>query len=422
MAGPMGTPDGDPSRGDSIPRNQARYVPGPAQEDAPPWRLARVITLTALGGCGGLAALNVARDAQSPLDAGTGLVFTAAIVGAHSSIVRVNSLRLNYTKRTLILGIQTLLTYVPLIWFDLTWGGMAGPLAGAVLLLMPGRTAWPLFGLVIVSIFGYSLAIGAPPLSAGYVGLANAMTGLVLFGIARLNNLLLETHASRVRLARESVDRERLRFARDLHDLLSYSISAITLKGELSRRMVMIDTERARGELDSLLEISRQALADVRELSGGYRTMSLAGEAEAVSLVLASADISAETDISGAGELAPETESALAIALREGVTNVLRHSNAQKCAITAFRHEDRIRLVLVNDGLTERNRTPALCTGNGIANLTARLTALGGRLETRVTDGCFHLLAEAPLTPQPRQSTGMAADLRASPGLRPREP
>ncbi|CAM5724203.1 hypothetical protein SALBM311S_00537 [Streptomyces alboniger] len=162
---------------------------------------------------------------------------------------------------------------------------------------------------------------------------------------------------------------ERLRFARDLHDLLGFGLSAITLKSELTFRLVATRPERAREELVGILQISRQALADVRSVARGYREMSLDAEAASADDVLTAAEIEARIDLD-CGPVSDRAGTVLATVIREGVTNVLRHSKAQHCVIEAGPASGPggplVRLVVANDGADETRRTGSQDGGSGL--------------------------------------------------------
>ncbi|WP_229691836.1 sensor histidine kinase, partial [Sphaerisporangium melleum] len=217
------------------------------------------------------------------------------------------------------------------------------------------------------------------------------------YGMSSLSTLVAELYAARGKLARMAVTRERLRVARDLHDLLGYSLSAITLKTELTHRLLPGHPDRARDEITDILTVARQALADVRTVANGYRTMSLTAEAQSATSVLTAADIDVTTTIT-IPELPPHIETVLATVLREAVTNILRHSKAQHATIHATTHHDTIRLHITNDGVETTTPTPTVNGGNGLGNLTTRLTTINGHLTAGIDDtGRFHLTAQASL-------------------------
>ena len=386
-----------------VPCEPEEQEPGPKLRDAlgttelPAPRFARTLTVFAILCYSAIAVTNVATSGARN---GTLIVFTACIAGVFVIQVVNSSTRIrswSMRKRMLALGGQAVLTYAPALVFGIAWGGMLGFLAGSVLLLLRGRAAWIVFALVSLSSLGFALADLRSVVDIAYVVQSTTLTGLVIYGLTRLSDLVEEVNASRIGLARAAVGQERLRFARDLHDLLGYSLSAITLKTELIHRLVGVRPDRACEEIVGVLDISRQALADVRLVASGYRDMSLVAEAESAARTLQAADVRADVDIS-CGRLHPVVDTVLATALREGITNVLRHSRVQHCSISAAVDGDQVRMSLVNDGVVPQLGQSAPHSGSGLGNLDTRLTAIGGRVCAGVReDGRFHLDVEAPL-------------------------
>ena len=231
--------------------------------------------------------------------------------------------------------------------------------------------------------------------------------GLGMMGIARLNRTLRELREARETIARLAADEERLRLARDLHDLLGHSLSLITLKSELAGRMLPDRPEEAARQVADIEQVSRQALVDVREAVSGYRRptlgVELAGARTALRTAGVEADIAAALDRPVAEEypgLGPEEESALAWALREAVTNVVRHSGASRCrlgldVVWAADESRCLRLEVADDG---RGPLRGHRRGNGLSGLAERLVLSGGRLETGPSElGGFHVQAYVPL-------------------------
>jgi two-component system, NarL family, sensor histidine kinase DesK len=309
-------------------------------------------------------------------------------------------------QRLAVLLAQGLLTYLPIVVFGKLWGDMGGYFAGSALLLS-GWVAWTLFAGAVGSILTLSVVLIHNAYADAYLTLSTLVLGLVVFGLTRLSLLIRYVHARRGELAQLAVIRERMRFSRDLHDLLGYSLSAITLKAELTRRLVGSNPARARDELAEVLDIARQALADVRIVSSGYRNISLAKEASSVTSLLAPAGIDTRVEIN-CGTLEEKTDTVLATVLREAVTNLLRHSNARNCVIEASFAGDSIRLMVSNDGVP---RSAAISRpGGGLENLSVRMTSIGGQLTTQVRgDGWFEVTAQAPLT----QTTRVTQTTRA---------
>ncbi|MEU2955867.1 sensor histidine kinase [Streptomyces xanthochromogenes] len=298
------------------------------------------------------------------------------------------------------LGLQALLQFVPFWVFGKEWAGLPGFLAGSALLALPALLAWPVLVLVTAAGAGAQYAVGVPVPDVIYEAAYTPICAVVVFGLTRMAQLAAELHRSRAEIARLAVTSERLRFARDLHDLLGFSLSAITLKCELVRRLAPTRPVQARHELTEVLGIVRDALADVRAVAGGSRPMCLTAEAEHAMAMLTGAGIHATVRLE-CGELPGDVETVLATMVREGLTNMLRHSRPARCEITAVRTAGAVRLTLVNDG-AEAGRCPEraerLAGGSGIGNLTTRVEAVNGRLTAGPRpDGRFELRADVAL-------------------------
>lgn len=306
-------------------------------------------------------------------------------------------LRSRFGPWTLVL--QVALAYVPFPMCGVLWGGFGGFLGGSVLVVLRGSVlAWILFVVNASAVFGISFARFALVQSI-YLTLATTVIGLMVHGLTRLSDIVVEQSTLGNRKAWAAVSWERVRFARDLHDLLGYSLSAITLKSELTLRKVGVDDDRARQELVETLEIARQALADVRAVARGSRSMSVMAELRSVTGVLNAAEV--ETTIEGKpGDLDPRTRTILAIVLREAVTNLLRHSAAKRCRITFGETDGQSWLAISNDGVdAEKSPTAAGHRSGGLGNLADRLGAVGGELTSSTEWGWFHLCAVVPAGP-----------------------
>ncbi|WP_461028980.1 sensor histidine kinase [Streptomyces sparsus] len=362
-------------------------------------RLARTIIVAVLVGYALMTVLNLLWQEPSGPRLATGLLCVAAVFALQYAHCSQWARHWATRRKAVTLTVQAAFTYLPFLWFGGAWGSMAGPLAGSFLLMLAGRTAWALYGASVAAILAFAVVHEGNWNSVAYLTIASALTGLVIFGVTRLADLVQEIHSTRSELARMAVGQERLRFARDLHDLLGYSLSAITLKTELVHRLIAAHPQRARDEVASVLEVSRQALADVRLVASGYRDMSLADEAASAAQIMSATDVHAEVDVA-CGPLHHTVDTALATALREGVTNILRHSKVQTCSVTAAVEGETVRLVLVNDGVTAPTPVRTAHSGSGLGNLQSRLAAIGGRISAGVReDGRFELLAEAPTAP-----------------------
>ena len=168
---------------------------------------------------------------------------------------------------------------------------------------------------------------------------------------------------------------ERERIARDLHDLLGHTLSVIILKAELASRLAATDAERAASEIRDVERISRDALAQVRSAVRGYRSAGIASELAEARKALETAGITVETAIEPA-QLSSAQEGVLAMALREAVTNVLRHARATACRLSLRQCGAFCELEVADNG-----KGGAIEEGSGIAGMRERVTELGGVLE-----------------------------------------
>jgi len=374
-------------------------------------RMALLVTLSVLVGYTLTTLMNVLGQSPGPLM----LVAVSACLALTLALQLLHSTRSPRSwparTRALTLSAQAVATYAPLAWFGLPWGAMAGFLAGSLLLAVPGRVRWLLYLLSAVAIVPVVLALYGPEAGAAIYGAGvTLLTGFIVYGVSSLTELVEETRETRSALARMAVVAERLRVARDLHDLLGYRLSAITLKNELAYRLLPAAPERAGAEIAETLVIVREALADVRLVATGYRDMSVRAEADSAVSVLSSARIRVRAEVAS-GPLSREVDTALSIVLREAVTNVLRHSKAQHCEISAVRDGGRVRLAVSNDGVEAE---PPGRRGVGLDNLRIRMEAVGGTLESgRLGEDRFRVTATAPApdaeepsAPEPEERRG----------------
>ena len=295
------------------------------------------------------------------------------------------------------------LSWLPMLQLGVRWAVASGFFAGGLLLVTRPARAVPAAVFVCLSA-GLLVALSGRPSVAVLDGLTAAAVTTVaaaaLFGSAAAARLAAEREAEGRELARRAVVEERQRFSRDMHDLLGLSLSAITLKGELVDRLVLGRPAVAKEELAELLVMSRRALADVRAVAAGYRELSLDDECRAVVAVLTAAGLRVTSARAGTGDLPPHVASTLAAVLREGVTNVVRHSSATWCAFSVSTSDGTAWLEIVNDGVIQFDGiagAPA-CSGAGLANLSRRVEALGGEFTAEAEpDGTHRLVAAIPV-------------------------
>lgn len=275
------------------------------------------------------------------------------------------------------------------------------------------------------------LAVGAryPEIRGYYLfayGLPSVGVGFMMVGVQHLIHTTAELRAAREEVARLAANDERLRLARDLHDLLGHSLSLITLKSELAGRMLPDRPSDAARQVADIEQVSRQALVDVREAVTGYRRPRLAVELAGARTALRTAGVRVIADPALEGEyqgLATDAESALAWALREAVTNVVRHSGAHRCELLLaeeWEADERRRLCLtvIDDGVGSP-RTQH--DGNGLSGLRERLGLAEGRLETGPAPHGrgFALRASVPLATAPKSAAPPAPEISPEPVIDP---
>jgi len=201
----------------------------------------------------------------------------------------------------------------------------------------------------------------------------------LLVGIAAVAGCLLveanrQLSQAREQIARLAVGEERLRFARDLHDLLGHSLSVIALKSELAGRLIKTTPGLAAHEVEDIEKVARDALREVREAVAGYRQPTLAAELAGAQEALTAAAIEYHVDQDHAA-LPPGVEAVLAWTVREGVTNVMRHSQGKRCAIRITSKDGRATVEVVDNG---RGGTPE--AGSGLHGLRERVLERGGTM------------------------------------------
>jgi two-component system, NarL family, sensor histidine kinase DesK len=308
----------------------------------------------------------------------------------------------------LSLAVQTVLAYAFLLPFVHAYTGFLGPLvAGSALLLIPGWWRWAGYGLIVAS-YSVLYALSLPAAAnaghqllpnIGYAAADSAELGLLVYGLAWLASLAVQLEEVTHQLAQMAVVQERLRIARDVHDLLGLGLSAIALKADLVDRLIASDQDRADAEIGELVRICATARAEIQLVTGDGQRLSLAAELAVARQILASAGIEVRATITGEEYLATGDD-VLAPVLREAVTNILRHSSARSCVIEAVASAAAVRLRIMNDGVTGPAPAPQGTgpgqSGRGLINLAARLAAAGGRFTSGSADGSFDLCAELP--------------------------
>ena len=313
------------------------------------------------------------------------------------------------------LGLQAVLAYAFFLPSLALYTVTEPFLAGSVLLLVPRRWRWAGYAAVVASWTALFATVPLHGITAAdrgafitlYEGGTIAFYGLLVYGLSWMAGVARQLESLRGELAWTAVVRERLRVARDVHDLLGLGLSAVALKADLIGALIGRDDARAAAEIGEMGRVCAVARADIRLVTGEGRRLSLADELAAAEQILTSAGVQvrAALHIPGPpGSLPPVADEVLAPVLREAVTNVLRHAVAATCVIEVIVGEERLRLHVGNDGITERPASerpasgrPADGGGLGLVNLSARVQAADGQLTWHQVGDRFDLFATIPL-------------------------
>jgi two-component system, NarL family, sensor histidine kinase DesK len=312
-----------------------------------------------------------------------------------------------------ILLALTLIAFVPIYFGSFWYSGRASVPFIAVSFAL--GTAWAPFNFGASTFFIFASAmcsrLGQPRLAycclaailASATGLALAMQLPLSFliptlatgtpvGIASIMDAQVQRSRKQLLLKQEEVEHlariaERERISRDLHDLLGHSLSLITLKAELAGRLLARDPAACRQEIKDIEASARHALAEVRSAVSGYRETGFAHELERARGALSAAGVTLHADASMAAMPAmPATaENVLALALREAVTNILRHAGATRCDVSLALQDGLIVFRISDNG--KAGGAGAVVQGNGLRGMQERVAQLGGWLGMRVEQG-----------------------------------
>ncbi|HET9014636.1 MAG TPA: sensor histidine kinase [Thermomicrobiaceae bacterium] len=301
------------------------------------------------------------------------------------------------------------------------WGPVAAVVVLATgLVLLNGQEWGPLFIYAAACLGGWLpfrqavsvvillVAIAALGLLAG-MGIAQYVSnaafilipGMTVVATTRSVATSQHLRAERAELERQAaVSAERLRIARDLHDVLGHDLARIALRSEVAEYLAAAAPEQAAVAMHEVADAARHALREVRAVVAGYRQPTLAGELRAAREILGAAGIQVTVD-RDAFEASPAVESTLAWALREAVTNTVKHSHAARCTVRLARETSSLSLEVVDDGaaLDRDEQSPAVM-GSGLAGLRERLAAVGGLAEAGpLPGGGFRLWVSVPTDP-----------------------
>ncbi|NEK60305.1 sensor histidine kinase [Geodermatophilus sabuli] len=272
------------------------------------------------------------------------------------------------------------------------WAGLMIYVSAAIAVTLPERWVWP----AVLAATAVCTGVVAADDLLGDVFILPVMcvlTAFALRGTRYLVSVNAELLEARDELARSAVAEERLRFARDLHDLLGHSLSLIALKSELAGRLAERDPARARAEMTDVETAARRALAEVREAVSGYRQVGCALALAEARAALSAAGMTLRAP-SPVPELPDPVDAVLGWVVREAATNALRHSGARTVTVELRLTDGQTELTVTDDG-----RGPGGAPGAGLAGLEERLAGVGGRLATGSgPGGGFRLTARVPLT------------------------
>ncbi|MEU1589835.1 histidine kinase [Micromonospora sp. NPDC005710] len=274
-----------------------------------------------------------------------------------------------------------------------TWAWLGAALIGMTPLLVRWRVA------VAVAVGVLAVSVAVAFWTGGSVARHLVVTGGIGVAVAAVNGfqvwfwgLLVEARQGQAAQARLAAAEERLRFARDVHDVLGHHLTVIALKAELAARLAAVDPDRAGREAAEVQRLAAFALGEVRETVHGYRAVDLDEQLAAVVGVLRSCGVRC-TVLPLPVDLPQPAAVELAAVLREASTNVLRHSRADWCRIRIDREDDVARMTVANDGADGGGPD---AHSHGLRGLAERLAAAGGELRVRREDAIFTLEATVP--------------------------
>jgi two-component system sensor histidine kinase DesK len=254
-------------------------------------------------------------------------------------------------------------------------------IAVTCMICLPSGPAWLCAVAVGGTTYGATLVVDGWHQDRGIL-FGTLVAALAIWGITQAINRNIEVLAVREENARLALDDQRNRFARDLHDILGHSLTVITVKAELAQKLIDVDPERARVEVADLERLSRDALADVRRAVEGYRELTLPGELARARMALQAAEI--EADLPNSTDDVPTgVRELFAWTIREGVTNVIRHSGARRCTI---------RLTATSAEISDDGHGPGgSAPGNGLVGLRERAEVVGANVVTGPLNPGFSL-------------------------------
>ncbi|MFI6386270.1 sensor histidine kinase [Nonomuraea sp. NPDC050547] len=283
-------------------------------------------------------------------------------------------------RPTLLLAVAAVITLAfaafSMVWLVPVWLGIVSP-------FLSRRAFWITASVVTALTLVYVAIIGGLPFVVIMMVLTLIVTGGTLANV-RIWRSAQEAYEGQEAKAALAVSEERLRFARDLNDLLGQSLVDIAAGAGRAEATLGVDPERAAAEMFEVRDLARRSLREVRTAVQNYRALDLGEVLASVRAVLEAADVHCAIDTDDTGDLPAEARTLLAAVVREGATNILKHSTAQRCTITIKNGV----LEMSNDGISPDAGEPG-----GLRGLSQRLSAAGGTLSAGAADGVYLLRA-----------------------------
>jgi two-component system sensor histidine kinase DesK len=301
-------------------------------------------------------------------------------------------------RNAVLLGLFAVLTIVCVLAFGTAWSGLFIYLTSLTAMSLPW--AWVPRGIVTIFLLALvtTVVLRADVAAVLTITVSILGVGLLMIGFRHSRMLNFRLRQANEKIGKLAATEERLRIARDLHDLLGHSLSLIVLKAEVAQRLGERDPDRVLREVEDIQSVARQALADVREAISGYRQRDLGEELDNARRALDSAGVTLDSSIRGT-PLPDIVDGLFGWAVREGVTNIIRHSRATGCEIAIHRIGAMAELQIRDDGQADDFGAP----GNGLTGLRERIEAAGGSLESGpMPGGGFRLVVRVPLNQVPQ--------------------
>lgn len=344
------------------------------------------------------------------------ITVTLAVICFGASYLGVSYVgnRLSHRNRLLAIGWLAI--------FPITFAFFIGPegLVFFTFVVSPALMMWPRNLGALLGLSTAAALLISSRVVEGHVDWGDTWTLVVLtaamFAFGALLHIIGELRRTQDKMARLAVAEERSRLARDLHDVLGHSLTTITVKAGLARRVLetSTDRERAIAEVRDVEELARQAMTDVRATVSGYRTASLPAELVGARAALQAAGIAADLPVA-VDNVAAGLQETFAYVVREGVTNVIRHSAASRCEIRLGDNwlEVRDNGRVCADAVTSSRSSGG---GHGLTGLAERVDAIGGELAAQPEPGGGFLLRVHVAAPrEPENKDGVGCDPQANP-------